>query len=286
MFRAGELLSQIHRQTYDYVTGDYMWTGFDYLGESSWPPRAPVAAPGYLCGFPKDSYYFYQSQWTQAPMVHLFPHWNWAGREGEVIPVICYSNCASVELFVNGRSWGAKSYAYAHHGLDRSKSYFDQTDTPPVWPTTGDLHLSWDVPYQPGALRAVGRDKDGQVICECEVATAGAAAWVEVSVDRAAIVADGADVVHVTARIVDEAGHPVPDADDLVTFEVEGPGRLIGVDNGDPASHEPYQSTSRHAFHGLCLAIVQSTGGTGELSIRAAAPGLASSQVAVAAARP
>jgi beta-galactosidase len=194
--------------------------------------------------------------------------------------VVCYSNCDSVELFVNGRSWGVKSYAYAHYGMDRSKSYFDQTNIPPVWPTTADLHLTWDVPYEPGTLRAVGR-KDGEIVCECRVATAGAPARIELSVDRAAIAADGRDVAHVTARILDAEGRPVPTANHLLTFAVAGPGRLIGVDNGDPASHEPFAGPRRHAFNGLCLAIVQTTGEAGGLSISAAADGLAPAYVAV-----
>lgn len=135
-----------------------------------------------MCGFPKDGFYFYQSQWTDEPMLHHFPHWTWPGREGEVLPVLDYTNCDSVELFVNGRSWGVKSYVSAHWGLDRSRTYSEQSHSPPVWPTTADLHLSRDVSYEPGTLRGIGR-KDGEVVCVHEIVTAGEAAQVDVGAD-------------------------------------------------------------------------------------------------------
>ncbi len=257
----------------DYVAGDFMWTGIDYLGESWWPHKNASSGPIDLCGFKKDGFYFYQSQWTEAPMLHLFPHWNWEGQEGQVIPVLCYSNCDTVELFVNGVSWGTKSYRFAHTNMDRRMSWFDNIRQPRVWATTGDLHLAWDVPYAPGVLKAVGM-RDGEVVCVQEIATAGAAAKVEATIDRTQLRADGRDVAHVTVRILDAEGRFVPTADDQVTFEVEGPGTLIGVDNGDPASHASFQAHERQAFNGMCLAIVQSTGEAGEIRVTAASEGL------------
>lgn len=277
-----ELLWMFTR-AHDYVAGDFMWTGIDYLGEARWPHKNSSSGVIDMCGFPKDGYYFYQSQWTEAPMVHLFPHWTWPGQEGRVIPVVCYTNCDSVELFLNGKSVGVKSYRFAYRGFDRTKGFFEQTP-PPAWPTTADLHLTWDVPYAPGTLRAVGM-KDGEVVCVQEVVTVGPPTRLEVTVDRASIAADGRDVAHVTVRILDAAGNVVPDADDVVVFAVEGEGRLIGVDNGDPASHEPFQATRRRAFHGLCLAIVQATDVAGEVRVTASAEGLSGDGVTIATVR-
>ena len=258
---------------HDYVAGDFMWTGVDYLGEARWPHKNSSSGVLDLCGFPKDGYYFYQSQWTDEPMLHLFPHWTWPGREGEVIPVVCYTNCDSVELFVNEKSWGVKSFAFAHYGFDQSKGWAEQTFAPPVRATTADLHLAWDAVYQPGTLRAVGK-KDGEVVCVQGIVTAGEPARIELTADREAIAADGRDVVHLTARVLDAAGNLVPAADVLIAFEVEGEGHIIGVDNGDPASHEPFQASQRRAFNGLCLAIIQVSKTPGTIRVKASAPGL------------
>jgi beta-galactosidase len=279
MFRAEQLWE--FARTHDYVLGHFAWTGIDYLGEARWPNKNSSSGLIDLCGFPKDGYYYHQSQWTDAPMVHLFPHWNWEGHEGEVLPVICYTNCDSVELFVNGKSWGVKSYLYAHQGLDRSQGFF-QRHAPKVWPTTGDRHVRWDVPYEPGTLRVVGR-RDGEVVCEQEIVTAGAPARLALAVDPETIAADGREVVHVTVRVLDAEGNLCPKADDQVQFAVEGAGRLIAVGNGNPASHKPFQAGERHAFNGLCLAIVQSDGDAGEIQVTATAEGLEGDRVTVEA---
>ena len=147
-------------QTYDYVSGDFIWTGIDYLGESRWP--AKIASSGALdtCGFPKDAYYFYQSRWTAEPVLHLFPHWNWAGKEGKVITVTCYTNCDTVELFLNGKSLGVKGYAFPRPGM--VGTYGNYPERAKALQTTADLHLSWDVPFTAGTLTANGM-KDGKV---------------------------------------------------------------------------------------------------------------------------
>jgi beta-galactosidase len=265
---------------YDYVAGDFMWTGIDYLGETRWPSKNASCGPIDLCGFPKDEFYFYQSQWTETPMLHLLPHWTWPGREGQVIPVICYTNCDSVELYLNGQSYGVQSYVFPRVGMDRDLGWGEQFRLMMARPrpTTSDLHLSWTVPYQPGTLKAVAK-VGGEVVCVQEVVTAGPAAAIELTADRATLAADGRDVVHLTVRVLDAEGRLVPDADDEVTFEVAGQGRLIGADNGDPLSHESFQSNRRYAFHGLCLAIVGSTGQPGEIEVTASAPGLAAATV-------
>jgi len=207
-------------------------------------------------------------------MVHVFPHWNWKGKEGEVIPVLCYTNCDTVELFVNGKSFGVQGYFFPRVHSDQHEGRARVTRT------TSDLHLRWIVPYEPGTLRAVGT-KDGKVVAEVEVATAGEPAEIGLSVDRDAIAADRRDVAHVTVRILDAQGRVVPVADNEVAFGIEGEGKLIGLDNGNPVSHEDFKGKSRKAFNGQCLAIVQSTAKAGRIQVTATSRGLKSSSVVI-----
>jgi beta-galactosidase len=259
-------------RTHDYVAGDFMWTGIDYLGESGWPNHGATAGCIDMCGFPKDGYYFYQSQWTEKPMLHLFPHWTWKGREGQFLPVACYTNCDSVELFLNGKSIGAKGFTFPRYGMQGRYGQYAPGANQGIR-TTSDLHLAWDVPYEPGTLRAVGT-KAGQVVVTVEIPTAGEAAAISLSVDRETIRADRRDVAHIAVKAVDAQGRLVPDADHQVTFEIQGEGHLIGVDNGDPSNTEDYKGKQRKCFHGMCLAIVQSTAAAGQIRITASAPGL------------
>ena len=259
--------------TYDYVAGDFMWTGIDHLGEAFWPMKSSSSGVIDTCGFKKDGAYFYQSQWTSKPVLHIFPHWNWKGKEGQVVPVTCYTNCDTVELFLNDKSIGVKGYAFPRLGMEERWANYPARAR--VLRTTADLHLSWDVPYEPGTLKAVGIS-DGKTIATVEISTTGEPAAIDLSVDRDAISADRRDVAHITVEILDDNRRVVPLADNEVTFNVEGEGRLIGVDSGDPRSHEDYKSNRRKAFHGLCLAIVQSTGKPGPIRITASAPSLKS----------
>jgi beta-galactosidase len=257
--------------TYDYVAGDFMWTGIDYLGESRWPGKGASGGVIDTCGFKKDGFYFYQSQWTGKPVLHLFPHWNWKGKEGQFIPVTCYTNCDTVELFINGKSVGLKGYAFPRYGMEgRYGNYGARARVPR---TTNDLHLEWDVPYEPGTLKAVGT-KDGKVVSTVELSTTGEPSAVRLTVDRAEIAADRRDVAHITVEILDAQGRVVPTADPEVAFVVEGEGRLIGLDNGDMQSHEDYKATRRKAFNGMCLGIVQSTAKSGRIRVTANSPGL------------
>ncbi|MCX6879847.1 MAG: DUF4982 domain-containing protein [Verrucomicrobia bacterium] len=247
-----------------WVAGEFVWTGFDYLGEPTpygWPSRSSYFGIIDLAGFPKDRYYLYQSQWSEQPVVHLLPHWNWAGFEGKEIPVWCFTNADSVELFLNGKSLGSQDFK-------DGKS----------------LHLEWQVAYQPGTLKAVGR-KGGQTIIE-EVRTAGAPAKLVVRPDRNRLAADGADLSYVEVRIVDQDGNLCPNADNLIRFDLEGPGTIAGVDNGDPTSHEPFQATQHQAFHGLCLAVIKAGRTPGEIRLQASAQGLSSEAVAITTAGP
>jgi len=267
-------------RTYDYVAGDFMWTGIDYLGEARWPMKGSSAGVIDMCGFRKDGFYFYQSQWTDKPVLHLFPHWNWKGKEGQSIPVTCYTNCDTVELFLNGKSIGVKGYAFPRLGMEGKYGNYPARSR--VLRTTGDLHLSWDVPYEPGTLKAVGA-KDGKTVATVEVSTTGEPAAISLSADRDVIAADRRDVAHITVQIQDESGRMAPAAANEVTFELQGEGRIIGLDNGDPQSHEDYQSNRRKAFNGLCLAIVQATGKPGQIRVTASSPGLKSGSVVVTA---
>ncbi|MDF1512895.1 MAG: glycoside hydrolase family 2 TIM barrel-domain containing protein [Anaerolineae bacterium] len=278
MVRAEQLWKFTHLS--DYVAGDFMWTGIDYLGESRWPSKNSSSGPIDMCGFPKDAFYFYQSQWTGAPVMHIFPHWTWPGREGQVIPVICYTNCDSVELFLNGTSFGEQVYAFPRYGMDPSKGWGEQDWMSFARPSTADLHLRWTVPYTPGVLKAVGK-RNGEVVCEQEVVTAGPPSQIHITADRETIAANGRDIVHLTVKALDAAGNFVPTADNLITFEVQGTGHIIGVDNGNPASHEPFQANQRQLFNGLCLAVIQSTRQPGTITIQASAPGLSAAEVTI-----
>lgn len=229
----------------EFIAGGFVWSAFDYKGEPR-PFEWPVINSHYgfmdICGFPKDSYYYYKSWWTDEPVLHLFPHWNWEGRQGEEIPVWVHSNCESVELFLNGVSLGRQTVNPLHH-------------------------LEWKVKYAPGKLVAKGIYK-GKVI-ETERETTGAPYSVRLSADRSKITADNADLSVVKVEIVDAEGRVVPNADNKVTFTLRGPGKLIGVGNGDPSCHEADKGDSRSAFNGLAQAIVQSTHQPGVIEFRA-----------------
>lgn len=242
-----------------WMAGGFVWSGFDYRGEPTpfaWPAVTSQYAIMDLCGFPKDSYFYYQSCWSGQPVLHLLPHWNWPGKEGEDIDVWCYSNCKQVELFLNGQSLGKKALPQYSH-------------------------LEWQVKYAPGTLSAVGYDDEGKVTARTKVETAGAPAAIELEPDQTTIAADGNDISLVTVRIVDAQGRTVPVASNEVTFNVSGAGHLLGVGNGDPDCHESDKGKKRCAFNGLCLAIVQSSGAPGAISIQADSPGLKSATAAI-----
>jgi len=244
-----------------WMAGGFVWAGFDYRGEPTpfdWPAVSSQYAILDTCGFPKDVYYYYQSWWTDQPVLHLFPHWNWPAWEGQAIDVWCYSNCKQVELFLNGQSLGRK--------------------TMPRY-----SHLEWQVKYEPGTLSAKGFDGDGKVITETRVETTGEPAAIMLEPDRTILTADGEDVSLVTVKIVDSQGRTVPVATNEVTFSVTGAGHLLGLGNGDPTCHEPDKGSRRSAFNGLCLAIVQSSRTPGEIVIHADSPGLKSATAAIEA---
>lgn len=241
----------------DYMLGEFVWTGFDYIGEPTpykWPSKSSYFGIVDTCGFPKDIYYFYQSKWSNKPMVHILPHWNWSN--GKTIEVWAYSNCDSVELFLNGTSLGVKSMGY-------------------------NGHVSWNVPWSAGTLRAKAV-KGGTVVYD-EVVTAGNPAKIQLKPDRTSVTADGKDLIFIETDIVDSNNVLVPTASNTVNFSISGPGEIVGVDNGDPASVEPYKASSRKAFSGKCLVIVQATKNSGTITVTANSNGLASHSVTIEA---
>jgi beta-galactosidase len=237
-----------------FLAGMFVWTGFDYRGEPTpfgWPAIGSQFGMLDTCGFPKDAAFYFRSWWRDEPLLHLFPHWNWPGREGQEISVWAYSNCEEVELFLNGRSLGRKA-------MPRNS------------------HLEWSVPYTPGTLLAHGY-RNHQRILTTQIETTGAPARLVLAPDRTAINADGADVAVFAVSTVDAQGRHVPTASQRVRFSVTG-GRLLGVGNGDPSCLESDQGPERSLFNGLAQVIVQSTRQPGEIHLTAEADGLAAAE--------
>jgi beta-galactosidase len=240
-----------------YSAGGFVWTGFDYRGEPTpfhrWPSVASYFGLMDSCGFAKDEFYYYKAWWDPAPMVHLFPHWTWPGRDGKAIDVWAYANVERVELYLNGKSLGSQT-------------------------VVKDGHLSWSVPYAPGAIEAHGYVGDKLVVRERRE-TAGAATKIALTADRTRLAADNADLAVVTIAILDAHGRAVPDAADAVQLTVLGPADLIGMGNGDPTSHEPDKTDTRRVFKGLAMGLVQAKGGAGRVRVRAEAEGLAGAEL-------
>jgi beta-galactosidase len=214
-----------------WLSGGFIWTGFDYRGEPTpygWPCINSHFGVLDMCGFPKDLYYYYQAWWTDQPVLHLLPHWNWPGREGQAIDVWCFSNCKEVELFLNGQSLGRKTM---------------KTDS----------HLAWTVNYEPGTLSAKGYDSNGKLTAETKVETTGDPASVQLEPDRATINADGEDVSVITVSVRDAQNRVVPVATNLVAFDLDGPGKILGVGNGDPSCHEPDIYLAKWPFETVAL---------------------------------
>jgi beta-galactosidase len=245
-----------------FLAGGFVWTGFDYRGEptpSGWPCINSHFGIMDTCGFPKDNFYYYQAWWREKPVLHLFPHWNWAGKEGQEIEVWCHSNLEKVELFLNGGSLGIR-------------------DVPRY------EHVAWKVSYKPGTLEAGGY-KGGQQVLVAKRETAGGAAKIFLRPDRKEIMADGQDVSLVEVQVQDQAGGLAPVADNEIVFQLSGPGKIIGVGNGDPSSHEPDKAHKRRAFNGLCMVVVQSRKDPGEIQLEASSPGLKPATLAIASLR-
>ncbi|MGD0144142.1 MAG: beta-galactosidase GalA [Rhizomicrobium sp.] len=245
-----------------FIAGGFVWTGFDYRGEPTpfnrWPNVSSQFGIMDSCGFPKDNWFYYRAWWSDEPLLHLLPHWNWEGHEGQLIAVWCHTNLARVELFLNGQSLGTRDVAR-------------------------NSHAAWMVPYAPGVLEARGVARDGSALTARRETTRAPAA-IRLSSDRVTINAEGEDVAVVTAEVVDAQGRVVPTAGNEISFAVSGPGTVIGVGNGDPTSHEQDKATTRRAFNSLCVAIVQSSKTPGQIRVDASSPGLVSGALLLEAA--
>ncbi len=242
---------------YDFLSGMYIWTGFDYLGEPTpywWPARSSYFGIVDLAGFPKDAFYLYKSEWTEEPVLHIFPHWNW--NEGDTIDVWAYTSCDEAELFLNGRSLGVRQ---------KEEDIF---------------HLVWRVPWEPGELKAVGKTP-GKEMLEETIKTAGEPSKIMLTADRDIINADGSDLSFITVKITDADGIVVPRADNHVQFKVSGPGLIAGVDNGLQTSHESFKADNRNAFNGLCLVVVQSLEKPGKITVTATSEDLEESSIVI-----
>ena len=253
--------NSLRRMKDDRVMGQFIWTGFDYIGEPTpygWPARSSYFGIVDLAGFPKDVYYMYQSEWRpDKTVLHLFPHWNWT--PGQTVDLFAYYNNADeVELFVNGKSQGVRSKG------------------------DGEYHVMWRVPFEPGTIKAVSR-KAGKTVAEQVINTAGEPAQIRLTPDRATIAADGNDLSFVTVEILDSEGNLCPTAVNEVTFTVEGAGQNEGVDNGNPISLERFKADSRKAMAGKALLIVRNNGKKGDINVKAVSPGLSDATVTLKA---
>jgi beta-galactosidase len=231
---------------YPFLGGTFVWTGFDYRGEPTpyqWPSVTSHFGFMDVCGFPKDGYYAYKAAWTNTPVVHIFPHWSWPGKEGDSIQVHCYTNCDEVELSLNGKS------------IARQKAE----------PFT---KLIWSLIYKPGKLEARGY-KGGKLVTKDIVETTTAPAKIELASDVTTLKADGSDVAIIKVAIRDAKGRLVPTAGNLVQFSIEGPGKIIGTGNGNPSSHEPDKASQRMAFNGYCMVLVQTEKTAGQIRVKA-----------------
>ena len=243
----------------EYISGIFLWTGFDYRGEPtpfSYPSVYSQFGIMDACGFPKDNFFYYQSWWSEKQVLHLFPTWNLPDKIGKAVSVYCYSNAEEVELFVNGVSQGKKIM---------EKNWY----------------LEWEnVIYQPGVLSAAGYWKDGRSITE-EIKTTGAPAAVCLIPDKKELEGGGEDLTLITVEVTDESGMVVPESDALIRLELEGDGAILGVGNGNPGSHESDKMPMRRAFHGLCQVIVQAGKSRGRIGLRAYADGLCSGSCSI-----
>jgi len=242
-------------EKFPWLLGMFRWTGFDYYGEASWPQRGNGVGVMDVCGFPKDHYYLYKSLWTDEPMVHILPHWTHTGKEGVKIPVVVYTNCDQVELFLNGRTLGVQKY-------------------------TGE-QLVWQAPYEKGELKAVARK--GAVTVEDAQQTSEGAKMLRIKADKTTVNATKTDIVHIEIDITDENGTLYPYANNEITFEITGAARLLAVDNGDMLDLASSAIARRKAFRGKALLIIQATGEKGEITVKAISKDLKSDELTLEA---
>ena len=255
---------------HEWTIGQFVWTGFDYLGEPSpydtnaWPNHSSMFGIIDLASIPKDRYYLYRSVWNKdAETLHILPHWNWEGREGQKVPVFVYTNYPSAELFINGKSYGRQT---KHKNGDVENRY----------------RLMWhDAVYEPGEVKVVAYDADGKAVAEKTVRTAGKPHHIELTTDYPTLKADGKDLAYVTLRIVDKDGNLCPTDGRLVNFKVKGAGKYRASANGDPTCLDLFHLPRMHAFSGMLTVIVQSGEESGEIELQASAKGIKAGKIKI-----
>ena len=246
------------------IMGEFVWTGFDYLGEPSpygtkWPARSSYFGIVDLCGIPKDRFYLYKSRWSDKKVLHLLPHWNWEGREGELTPVHCYTNYPSVELFMNGKSYGKRSMS--------------------IQSIQERYRLIWNnIPYKAGELKAVAYDNEDNITEEAIIKTAGTAAGIKFTIDSTFSAEEDDDLIFINVKVVDKDGNLCPRAENLINFNLKGDTKIVAVGNGNAATTEPFIANYRKAFNGQCMVYLQKNlKSNNKIEFSASSKGLASS---------
>ena len=266
----------IQHEDLPYCIGEFVWTGFDYLGEptpyyTDWPSHSSLFGIIDLAGLPKDRYYLYRSHWNkEKETLHILPHWNWKGREGEVTPVFVYTNYPSAELFINGKSQGKRT-------KDLSVTVYNSADSVSMMSLKRQqrYRLMWmDTKYEPGTVKVVAYDENGKAVAEKEIHTAGKPHHIELVPDRRMLQADGKDLCFVTVKVVDKDGNLCPEATDEIRFKVKGSGVYCAGANGNPASLESFQIPRMKVFSGMMTAIIQTTDKAGAIVLEATGSGL------------
>ena len=275
----------IQHEDLEYCIGEFVWTGFDYLGEptpyyTDWPSHSSLFGIVDLAGIPKDRYYLYRSHWNdKASTLHILPHWNWQGREGEVVPVMVYTSYPSAELFINGKSQGrrTKDLTITLEGSDNkaSQESFDRQKR---------YRLMWmETRYEPGTVKVVAYDGQGKEAEVKEMRTAGKPHHIELSADRSVIGADGRDIAFINVRVVDKEGNLCPHDSREISCSVKGAGHYKVAANGNPVCLTPFQSPAMPLFSGQLTALVQASETPGEILFEASAKGVKKARLVLAA---
>lgn len=273
----------IWHDDFSWAIGEFVWTGFDYLGEptpyyTDWPSHSSLFGIVDLAGIPKDRYYLYRSHWNpEVETLHILPHWNWEGREGEITPIFVYTNYPSAELFINGVSQGVRTKDESivmenSIGAEAEKNFVRQQRYRLMW---------MDTRYEPGEVEVVAYDKEGNAVARRVMRTAGKPYRIVLEADRSSIKADGKDLSFVTVKVVDKDGNLCPNAQHLVKYSVKGAGSYRAGANGDPTSLELFHKPQMKLFNGMMTAIVQSSEKAGEITLTATAKGLKSAKIVV-----
>lgn len=273
----------IQHEDLPYCIGEFVWTGFDYLGEptpyyTNWPSHSSLFGIVDLAGIPKDRFYLYRSHWNKKEeTLHVLPHWTWKGREGEVTPIFVYTNYPSAEVFINGKSQGKKTKDL---NVKLEGSYTDEAKA--SFERQKRYRLMWmDTRYEPGTVKVVAYDENGKAVAETEVHTAGKPYKIELLADRNEIEADGRDISFINVKVVDKDGNLCPDATNQIRFKVKGQGAFKAVANGNPVSLESFQEPKMKVFSGQLTALIQSSEESGAMELEASSPGLKSAKIKV-----